>query len=261
MAVKDGTMRVPYSKRSKNMDNEDCLFLNVYTPLKKMLPVMVYIHEGAYLYGSSSSLEFGPEYLLDSDVVLVTMDCRLGLLGFLSTGNGEAPGNFGLKDQVLALLWVQENIPNFGGNPQKVTLFGLSSQSNCVHFHTLSDASNGLFHQYIMQGGDAISYRSFQERREYSKFSKAVGERFGCPFNNSRLLVNYLRNDKATRLYDSISVFNKTWQLLEMMCTPTNEPNIDGVFITDTPFNLLRGKSRKDYPFINGMTKDEELYF
>lgn len=99
-----------------------------------------------------------------------------------------------------------------------------------------------------MQSGDAISYRSFQERKEYSKFAWAVGERFGCPSNNSRLLVNCLRNVKATRLYDSISVFNETRQLFEMMWTPTNEPNIDSAFITDTPFNLLRKKNRKDYP-------------
>ena len=110
---------------------------------EKLLPVMVYIHGGAYLYGSSSSRSFGPEYLLDKNVVLVTLNYRLGILGLLSTGDSEAPGNFALKDQVLALRWVQEHIWNFGGNPQNVTLFGLSAGSNCVHFHTLSDSSNG----------------------------------------------------------------------------------------------------------------------
>ena len=104
---------------------------------------MVYIHGGAYTYFSSNSRRFGPDYLLDRDVVLVAMNYRLGIFGFLSTGDAEAPGNFGLKDQVLALRWVQENIRYFGGNPDKVTLFGLSAGSNCVDLHTLSDSSNG----------------------------------------------------------------------------------------------------------------------
>ena len=112
-----------------------------------------------------------------------------------------------------------------------------------------------------MESGHAISYRSFQERESYSEFARATGKLFGCPSNNSRWLVNCLRNVDANRLYDSISVFNETRRLFEMTWTPTNEPDSDGAFLIDTPFNLITKLKRKDYPWIHGMTKDEGLYF
>lgn len=104
---------------------------------------MVWIHGGAFIAGSNSFDEYGPKYFLDKDIVLVTINYRLGILGFLSTADLVSPGNFGLKDQVLALKWVQSNIHSFGGDPNKVTLFGESAGGMSVSFHTLSDSSNG----------------------------------------------------------------------------------------------------------------------
>lgn len=104
---------------------------------------MVYIHGGAFQVGNARPSYVGPEFILDKDVVLVTMQYRLGVLGFLSTGDVIAPGNFGLKDQVLALQWVQENIANFGGDPESVTLFGQSAGSVSVNFHVLSPITKG----------------------------------------------------------------------------------------------------------------------
>ena len=102
---------------------------------------MVWVHGGAFHQGSTKI--YGPRYLLDKDIILVSMQYRLGIFGFLSTGDEVAPGNFALKDQVLALKWVQKNIQAFGGDPKKVTLFGESAGGACVNFHALSDASNG----------------------------------------------------------------------------------------------------------------------
>lgn len=84
-----------------------------------------------------------PTYLLDKDVVLVTPNYRIGPLGFLSTGDEVAPGNWALKDQILALKWVQDNIEYFGGDPGQVTIFGTSAGSACVHLLTLSDSTKG----------------------------------------------------------------------------------------------------------------------
>lgn len=95
--------------------------------------------------GNGSSTIFGPGYLLDKDIVLVTLNYRLGVLGFLSTGNNRAPGNFGLKDQVLALKWVQKNIVFFGGDADKVTLFGHDAGGASVQLHSISASSAGLF--------------------------------------------------------------------------------------------------------------------
>ncbi|KDR15588.1 hypothetical protein L798_10533, partial [Zootermopsis nevadensis] len=128
--------------------SEDCLFLNVFT---KKLPeaseelkaVMVWIHGGCYKGGSSSPVVYGPDHILAEDVVLVTINYRLGLLGFLSLIEAGIPGNNGMKDQVLALRWVQRNIEHFGGDPGRVTIFGESAGGASVHFHLLSPMSRG----------------------------------------------------------------------------------------------------------------------
>ena len=105
---------------------------------------MAWIHGGAFEFGSCRSVAFGPAYLLDKNVILVAMNYRLGILGFLSSADSASPGNFGLKDQVLALKWIQKNIRAFGGDPERVTIFGESAGGVCVHLHALSDASNGI---------------------------------------------------------------------------------------------------------------------
>lgn len=86
---------------------------------------------------------YGADYFLDKDVILVTINYRLGMLGFITTGDLVATGNYGMKDQVLALKWVQQNIRTFGGDPQRVTIFGESAGGASVSFHALSEASAG----------------------------------------------------------------------------------------------------------------------
>ena len=109
---------------------EDCLYLNVYTkswpPVAQssLLPVVVFLPGGAFQLGSCEADLYGPQVLLDQDLVLVGVNYRLGALGWLSLGCDELPGNLGLWDQRMALLWVQENIAAFGGDPKRVTLLG-----------------------------------------------------------------------------------------------------------------------------------------
>lgn len=105
---------------------------------------MVYIHGGAFIRGNGRSDYVAPRYILNKDIVFVTMNYRLGVFGFLSTGDAEAPGNFGLKDQLLALRWVKKNVKAFGGDPERITLVGQSAGSVSVNLHALSDASTGL---------------------------------------------------------------------------------------------------------------------
>ena len=90
--------------------------------ITKKRPVIVFIHGGNFVRGSAA--EYDPDYLLDQDVVLVTLQYRLGMFGFLSTETGEAPGNYGMLDQVAALRWVKENIGAFSGDPERVTIMG-----------------------------------------------------------------------------------------------------------------------------------------
>ncbi|CAI9588173.1 unnamed protein product [Staurois parvus] len=161
--------------------SEDCLYLNVFTPSDRgdnaRLPVMVYIHGGGLVL-ESASLYDGSALSAHENVVYVAIQYRLGFLGFLSTGDGQAAtGNYGLLDQVAALQWVQENIKDFGGDPGSVTIFGESAGGASVSALVLSPLGKGLFHRAIAQSGVAIMpglMASSQEElifyRDVSKF-------------------------------------------------------------------------------------------
>ena len=144
---------------------EDCLFLNVFTPVRgdegwngdARLPVMVWIHGGALNLGESD--DYDPTQLVREGIVVVTINYRLGMLGFLShpalsaeSGYG-ASGNYGLMDQQAALRWVQRNIARFGGDAERVTIFGESAGGLSTHSHLASPGSAGLFHRAIVESG------------------------------------------------------------------------------------------------------------
>nr|XP_018917077.1 PREDICTED: pyrethroid hydrolase Ces2a-like isoform X2 [Bemisia tabaci]XP_018917078.1 PREDICTED: pyrethroid hydrolase Ces2a-like isoform X2 [Bemisia tabaci]XP_018917079.1 PREDICTED: pyrethroid hydrolase Ces2a-like isoform X2 [Bemisia tabaci] len=144
---------------------EDCLFLNIYTPMApsdslnehptRLLPVMVYIHGGSFKVGSAHSAL--PNYLLEEDLVFVSIQYRLGPFGFLSLMNDDVPGNMGLMDMVLALKWIRKFIQYFGGDHTKVTLMGNSAGGAAVSLLMASPmVPPGLFHRAIMQSGTAI---------------------------------------------------------------------------------------------------------
>jgi para-nitrobenzyl esterase len=146
--------------------SEDCLFLNVYAPAdakaKSKLPVMFWIHGGGYAAGASSEPRHNGDFLPLKGVVLVTINYRLGVFGFLATAdmakeaNGAA-GNYGLLDMVAALQWVKANIRNFGGDPGNVTIFGESAGSYAVSTLMASPVARGLFHKAIGESGAAFS--------------------------------------------------------------------------------------------------------
>ena len=145
--------------------SEDCLFLNVYAPAgakaSSKLPVMFWIHGGGYVGGASSEPRHNGDFLPLKGVVLVTINYRLGVFGFLATselakeGDGAA-GNYGLLDMVAALRWVNSNIKNFGGNPDNVTIFGESAGSFAVSTLMASPMAQGLFQKAIGESGAAF---------------------------------------------------------------------------------------------------------
>jgi len=146
--------------------SEDCLYLNVYAPAgsnaSSKLPVMFWIHGGGYAAGASSEPRHNGDFLPLKGVVLVTINYRLGVFGFLATddlareANGSA-GNYGLMDMVAALQWVKANIRNFGGDPGNVTIFGESAGSFAVSTLMASPLARGLFHKAIGESGAAFA--------------------------------------------------------------------------------------------------------
>ncbi|KAM5138779.1 pyrethroid hydrolase Ces2e-like [Mantella aurantiaca] len=141
------------------LSSEDCLFLNVFTPANRKendkLPVMVFIHGGGLRMSGASFYE-GSVLSAMEDVVVVCIQYRLGMLGFLRSEDGRVSGNFGFLDQVAALRWVRDNIGDFGGDPGLVTIFGDSAGAVSVAALVLSPLARGLFHRAIAQSGSAI---------------------------------------------------------------------------------------------------------
>ena len=142
--------------------SEDCLFVNVYTPAKakpaSKLPVMVWIHGGGFIAGAGSEPRYSDSPLVDRGVVLVTLNYRLGVFGFLATDelakeNGGHAGNYGLMDMVATLKWVKANIGAFGGDANNVTIFGESAGSFAVSTLTAVPSAQGLFHKVIGESG------------------------------------------------------------------------------------------------------------
>ncbi|KAK4885355.1 hypothetical protein RN001_001626 [Aquatica leii] len=165
-ATKEGNDCISYNGLLNIISgSEDCLFLNVYTKElpdknKSLKPVMFWIHGGGFTTGSGSTVFYGPDFLLTKDIVLVTINYRTGLLGFLNFEDAslDVPGNMGLKDQILALKWVHENISQFNGDANNITIFGASAGAVSVHCLLLSTLAKGLFHKCIMQSGCISSW-------------------------------------------------------------------------------------------------------
>uniref|UniRef100_H2ZN22 Carboxylic ester hydrolase n=1 Tax=Ciona savignyi TaxID=51511 RepID=H2ZN22_CIOSA len=139
---------------SPNAKSEDCLYLNVWTPVRSRhaepLAVLVWIYGGSYYSGTSSLALYDGRYLAATGgVVVVSLNYRLGPIGFLAPLADETPGNVGLLDQQLALKWVRDNIREFGGNPNNVTVMGESAGAASIGLHTIAPSSRGLFSRYF----------------------------------------------------------------------------------------------------------------
>ncbi|XP_059061195.1 cholinesterase 2-like [Achroia grisella] len=165
-AYDDSLMLCPqYQSSNIKVGNVNCLFLNVYVPnsahSQNLLPVMIFIHGGTFTSGSGRKSEYGPKYLVDKNIILITINYRLGPYGFMCLDTPEVPGNQGLKDQVLALRWVKDNIGAFGGDVNKITLFGRSAGGISIDLHLLSEHDN-LFNRVIMQSGTSLASRVLQ---------------------------------------------------------------------------------------------------
>ncbi|XP_053947009.1 esterase E4 isoform X2 [Anastrepha ludens] len=187
--------------------SEDCLFLNVFTTqLPKeddevLLPVMVWLHGGGYSFGSGNTFLYGPDYLVAENIVLVTLNYRLGPLGFLTAGP-DAPGNQGLKDQILALKWVRDNIAAFGGDPKQVTVFGESAGASSVQMLLLSPLAEGLFHRAISQSGSALNPWSMADSSSERAFRLAANLGY-VGANDTEEILEFLRRVPAMKLVEA----------------------------------------------------------
>lgn len=248
------------------LGDEDCLYLNIHTPSlspSKNLPVMIFIHGGGFVNGSGDSDFLSPESLLENDIVFVAINYRLGILGFLSLGSSDVPGNAGLKDQSFALRWVKENIKSFGGNPNNVTIFGVSAGSASVEFQILSPLSKGLFHKAILQSGSTLN--PWGRTRDPSYINKKLLKALNIDQNQ-----NVDDIIKALQAIDTKTLIVSAKETLDDNCervgeifsfvTVVEKPN-PGAFLDKEPIEILKSGNYNHVPCIIGYCENEGLLF
>ncbi len=244
---------------------EDCLYLNVFTPttITSLLPILVFIHGGGFTFGSGDTDLLGPETFVEENVLVVTINYRLGVLGFLNTGDRHSPGNFGLKDQILALRWIQENILAFGGNPELVSIMGSSAGSASVHALVLSPAAKGLFHRAISQSGSMFSDWTFNYNPK--KTVENIARALYLHYEGNEDLIRQLRNVSMERLVAAGNVFDKT--LPHMIERGSIVPSLDPTdteevrIFPDIPLKLLHSGNFSRVPYLLGHASMENLQF
>lgn len=191
---------------TESHQSEDCLYLNVWRPRGKgndtntLKSVMVWIHGGGFDFGSASmNLYDGAVLAAMGDVVVVSMNYRLGVFGFLALPKDitPAPGNQGLLDQVLALRWVQQHIARFGGDPEKVTLFGESAGGWSIGFHAISPIGRSLFHRAIVQSGGVLVGQLADSFTVAKRKALQLADSVGCVEDSELNIVHCLQNKSA----------------------------------------------------------------
>ncbi|DAA12524.1 neuroligin-4, X-linked isoform X2 [Bos indicus] len=237
--------------------NEDCLYLNIYVPTEDDIhdqnskkPVMVYIHGGSYMEGTGNMID-GSILASYGNVIVITINYRLGILGFLSTGDQAAKGNYGLLDQIQALRWIEENVGAFGGDPKRVTIFGSGAGASCVSLLTLSHYSEGLFQKAIIQSGTALS--SWAVNYQPAKYTRILADKVGCNMLDTTDMVECLRNKNYR-------------ELIQQTITPATYhisfgPVIDGDVIPDDPQILMEQGEFLNYDIMLGVNQGEGLKF
>jgi para-nitrobenzyl esterase len=253
-------MQVPYVVpdsvlyQREEVSSEDCLYLNVWTSAKSSndkLPVLVWIYGGANIIGSTAEPRYDGAALAKKGVIVVSANYRVGVLGFLAhpdltkeSATG-ASGNYGLMDQIAALKWVQKNIAAFGGDPNSVTLFGVSAGSLNVSLLTASPLAKGLFHRAI--GGSGTAFVGGSATLSIVKLPAA--EHAGDIWAKTNFNASTIAELRA----------KSAWDLAKPM--PPMLAVVDGYVIPDYLENVYANGRQNDVPLLTGWAKDEGTIF
>ena len=240
---------------SGNPQSEDCLTLNIWTRgEKKNLPVMVFIHGGGFQNGGSSDpLYNGSNFAATNDVIIVTINYRLNVFGFVNfasvDSSFEDSGYLGIKDQVAALTWIKENIAEFGGNPDNITIFGESAGSVSVMLLAVTPAAKNLFQKAIPQSGNSYMYNT-------PEYSAPLAEIY-MEMGGAKSMRDMMKKSAAELLQLYVKISDSRGTATEMDYLPT----FDGKFLPLDPFKALKDGGARGIKFLTGTTADEWRYW
>ncbi|XP_055606003.1 esterase B1-like isoform X2 [Uranotaenia lowii] len=244
--------------------SEDGLYLNVYSPKipvkgqgpSELFPVIVFIHGGGLIGGHADSSMYTPDFLVQDGVVVVTLNYRLGVFGFLCLPDAGIYGNAGLKDQRLALQWVNQNIRQFSGDPNNVTLFGASSGAVAAHYHCLSEESKKYFHKGIMTSG--CTFIEFAHCDEPEEKARKMANLLGFNPQSDEEVIDILRKVPARDLFDlQFKVLSKREEKVERVFQIPFLPVIErksspDFVITKHPMEILCEPDSIRIPILTG---------
>ncbi|XP_052810175.1 bile salt-activated lipase-like [Mya arenaria] len=256
-------------------EDEDCLYLNIWVPDKSPAPdkahaVMVFIYGGSFIIGSADMYN-GEELVNYGNVILVTLNYRVGPLGFLSTMDEICPGNFGFWDQRLALEWVNDNIGYFGGDSERITIFGESAGAIGVALQSMYPGDNGkIFQRAICESGvGSVSFINYT--RDTTYMVNAIAERLNCMARSNAEIITCLRHVPWKKLMEVVMDLNENQTRLEYI---NFDPVLDNDFIKHDPKELKKLSSDRNteeveffrsIDFMNGFNQYEGgmslLYF
>uniref|UniRef100_H2ZN18 Carboxylic ester hydrolase n=1 Tax=Ciona savignyi TaxID=51511 RepID=H2ZN18_CIOSA len=247
---------------SPNAKSEDCLYLNVWTPVRSRhaepLAVLVWIYGGSYYSGTSSLALYDGRYLAATGgVVVVSLNYRLGPIGFLAPLADETPGNVGLLDQQLALKWVRDNIREFGGNPNNVTVMGESAGAASIGLHTIAPSSRGLFSRVILQSGNQMTPWSTISLETSLNRTRTLAANLNCPKPRTASEADILA---CLRTHTANEVFAGSWITKEIFDFPF-VPVHGTTFLPEHPHEVTRRGDQAEVDVLAGYNTNEGSYF
>ncbi|XP_023240465.1 acetylcholinesterase-like [Centruroides sculpturatus] len=245
--------------RERRYMSEDCLYLNIWVPVEnkenKPFSTMVWIHGGAFNTGSGNmDVHYGRILASYGNVIVVTINYRLGTFGFLNLDNEAAPGNMAFLDQVMALKWVHTNIESFGGDKEGITVFGTSSGAAAISLHLVSPLTKGLFKRAILQSGGCCHHHLEKKKNKNIKTSKRVAANVGC--NNgtedNKDIIDCLMQTDAFKIAAGEKQLLKNRNRLVSYFTQLGEP-----FLPDDPIEYFDNGLIHDVEIMAGIVPEE----
>ncbi|KAF8771439.1 Acetylcholinesterase-1 like protein [Argiope bruennichi] len=265
-ATQNGPACIQYTKSpfmwydSESGKSEDCLYLNIFTPISAKkgsdLAVIFFIHGGGFTFGSNRKKIYdGSGLVLQGNVIVVTINYRLGLFGFLTSDSEDAPGNAGLYDMVMALHWIHDNIEFFGGDKNRITVHGQNAGSLATSLLCVSPLTKGLFSRAILESASA-TFLKYNQKQANLNFSQQIAKAVGCASHqqtitsDSKNIVNCLREKNATYLAEV------QWTFIPHDFLSFFPQYGDEILPTNAADDIRNGKFH-DVPLLIGNDKDE----
>ncbi|XP_069687014.1 carboxylesterase 5A [Periplaneta americana] len=247
------------SSMAQVRQEEDCLYLNIWTPetppnFRRGLPIVILLEGEGFVSGLVS--RFPGQDLAAEGVIVVSVSYRLNVFGFFCLEDSEARGNLGLLDQYFALLWVRENIEQFGGDPRSITLMGHSAGAASVMYHITSPRTAGLFHRAIVMSGSVTS--PWSRAQHPGNSSRGIARSLGCFATTSRAILSCLRTKSTAEILRAFETQykNGNWTAMVLPVVDTFLPETEQYLPRD-PKEVLQTGNYITMPLLTGTTSHE----